>query len=163
MLVLIWQRASLRCNGCLGSWCLTGCLLGVDSRFLPGWMGAPTLQRTGSEHQEMWRHGWVVRHRMASVERREANPKGAGFNPGRVFDAVFTSSLRACVGFLHSHIVSCDGGGDLQCCDHLYKTFTTPERISLIETGPKGLNDVTTGQIRLLLNHMLLFNLSSCV
>lgn len=77
----------------------------------------------------------------------KANPEGAGFNPSRVFDVVFTCSLRACVGFLHSHIVSCDGGGDLQRYDHLYKTFTIPERISLIETEPKGLNDVTTGQI----------------
>lgn len=90
---------------------------------------------------------WVVRHCKASVERRKANPEGAGFNPSRAFDVVFTCSLRACVGFLHSHIGSCDGGGDLQCYDHLYKTFTIPERISLIETELKGLNDVTTGQI----------------
>lgn len=122
--------------------------MGVDSRFLPGWMAAPTLQRTGSEHQEMWRHGWVVRHCKASVERRKANPEGAGFNPSRAFDVMFAFSLRACVGFLHSHIVSCDEwGGNLQCYHHLYEAFTIPERISLIETEPKGLNDVTTGQI----------------
>lgn len=66
-------------------------------------------------------------------------------NPSRAFDVVFTCSLRACVGFLNSHIVSCNGGGGLSV--HLYKTFTIREKIFIIETEPKGLNDFTTGQI----------------